>query len=453
MGGLASFLSGLIGGAGDAIQKRKAQQLQQQVQTLAAQRQALMTVMNSPDATPQAKAAALQALLQSGQPQQTSKKGKNQQPQQGGLDSILSAIITGGPAAPQQNQAAPQAGSQLPKVSSMPQGPFYSPEQIAQKKADAEAAAEKARLRGEYDEQLAEGKEQGLTGDALQEYALTGKVTKPKSAFEQRVSEADELGLQGADRVNYIAGKVIEKPAPKSPRDTAKVIEQSGIPTGVQWTDDKGTHYAAKGKDAPPEIKAMYNEALAAHQQARQEKADDEARIADLAQKRADRALTVSEQKQADAQVIKKVGVYEDIKAKGRAMQTDLNAALAGNPQAQQRILFNYIGATISAQRGARVTMAEITQAAKARSLPEDLQVLYDKQVTGAVLDKDQIQRMVDSIGSSVDSSLQEVRDTADDLGVDLTKVAPGIKSGLQQSTGAIKTADQLLKKYGVPTN
>jgi hypothetical protein len=66
------------------------------------------------------------------------------------------------------------------------------------------------------------------------------------------------------------------------------------------------------------------------------------------------------------------------------------------DPQSNVALLFNHIGMTLSAQRGARITTAEIGRAISARSLGGDLQVLYDKWVEqGQFLTPIQIQGML----------------------------------------------------------
>jgi hypothetical protein len=59
-------------------------------------------------------------------------------------------------------------------------------------------------------------------------------------------------------------------------------------------------------------------------------------------------------------------------------MEDAYKRAEAGETQADVSLLFNHIGMTLSAQKGARITMAEIERAAKTRTLPEEFQVQYD---------------------------------------------------------------------------
>jgi len=69
----------------------------------------------------------------------------------------------------------------------------------------------------------------------------------------------------------------------------------------------------------------------------------------------------------------------------------------AANPNAQNdmALLFNHIGMTLSAQKGARITNAEIERAIKARSLPGDIQAMYQKVQNGQFLTPEQRAQMV----------------------------------------------------------
>lgn len=63
--------------------------------------------------------------------------------------------------------------------------------------------------------------------------------------------------------------------------------------------------------------------------------------------------------------------------------------------QADLALLFNHIGMTLSAQKGARVTNAEIERAITARSLPEAIQAQYDKVTSGKFLSQAERRDMV----------------------------------------------------------
>lgn len=72
-----------------------------------------------------------------------------------------------------------------------------------------------------------------------------------------------------------------------------------------------------------------------------------------------------------------------------------LDAAKHPNAQNDVAMLFNHIGMTLSAQRGARITNAEILRAIDARSVPEDLLAMWQKVTTGQFLTPDQRQNML----------------------------------------------------------
>jgi hypothetical protein len=68
------------------------------------------------------------------------------------------------------------------------------------------------------------------------------------------------------------------------------------------------------------------------------------------------------------------------------------------NPNGQNDVamLFNHIGMTLSAQKGARITNAEIDRAIKTRSLPEDLLAKWDQVQNGKFLSPEQRKQMYD---------------------------------------------------------
>jgi hypothetical protein len=72
-----------------------------------------------------------------------------------------------------------------------------------------------------------------------------------------------------------------------------------------------------------------------------------------------------------------------------------LDAVKHPNPQNDVALTFNHIGMTLSAQRGARITNAEIDRAIISRSLPEDLQALYTRVVNGQFLTPQERQNML----------------------------------------------------------
>lgn len=75
-------------------------------------------------------------------------------------------------------------------------------------------------------------------------------------------------------------------------------------------------------------------------------------------------------------------------------------------------LLFNHIGMTLSAQKGTRITYAEIQQAIGARSLPQNLMVQWDKLQTGGFLSEQQREaflQLADTRRQQTYSSQQQV--------------------------------------------
>ena len=69
-----------------------------------------------------------------------------------------------------------------------------------------------------------------------------------------------------------------------------------------------------------------------------------------------------------------------------RRLGVMLDAYQNPSPQNDVALLFNHIGMTLSAQRGARMSEAEIDRAIKSRSLPGDLQAAWERVQNGQFL-------------------------------------------------------------------
>jgi hypothetical protein len=87
--------------------------------------------------------------------------------------------------------------------------------------------------------------------------------------------------------------------------------------------------------------------------------------------------------------------VIDPIGDADRRYKVMLDAAAHPNAQNDVAMLFNHIGMTLSAQRGARITSAEIERAIAARSVPEDLLALLTKVKNGQFLTPDQRKNML----------------------------------------------------------
>jgi hypothetical protein len=158
MGGNAinSFLSGFLGTLGSDIQDKRAQDLTLKLNKIQAEKEALGLVINSPDASIEAKNAAFSSIIQLdetiGQP--SGKRGKGGKKGGGGgvLDSISSLFTGGGKQQAQGGQPEAQAqphGQGLPQVrefqAPQAQGPFSEePERQRQQAKVAQVGAEES---------------------------------------------------------------------------------------------------------------------------------------------------------------------------------------------------------------------------------------------------------------------------------------------------------------------
>jgi hypothetical protein len=78
-----------------------------------------------------------------------------------------------------------------------------------------------------------------------------------------------------------------------------------------------------------------------------------------------------------------------------RRYKVMLDASAHPNPQNDVAMLFNHIGMTLSAQRGARITSAEIERAISAREISGDLLAMWQKVTSGQFLTPQQRQDML----------------------------------------------------------
>lgn len=72
-----------------------------------------------------------------------------------------------------------------------------------------------------------------------------------------------------------------------------------------------------------------------------------------------------------------------------------MEKAAKSGAQGDVSLLFNHIGMTLSAQKGARITQTEIERAIKSRSVPEGLLAAYDSVTTGKFLSPQQRTQMI----------------------------------------------------------
>jgi hypothetical protein len=90
------------------------------------------------------------------------------------------------------------------------------------------------------------------------------------------------------------------------------------------------------------------------------------------------------------------VKIYDPALDADKRLKVMMENAKDPSGQGDISLLFNHIGMTLSAQKGARVTEAEINNAIKARSVPQDLLAAYTRAQNGQFLTPDQRGKMVD---------------------------------------------------------
>lgn len=101
--------------------------------------------------------------------------------------------------------------------------------------------------------------------------------------------------------------------------------------------------------------------------------------------------------------------------------------------QGDYALLFNHIGMTLSAQKGARINNAEVSAAIAARSLPESILAQLDKVANGKFLSPDERRQMVENGISARDrawyTSRREARLAGMDTEPETDPTLPALKS------------------------
>jgi hypothetical protein len=96
-------------------------------------------------------------------------------------------------------------------------------------------------------------------------------------------------------------------------------------------------------------------------------------------------------------------------------MEKDFVKGEAGDAQADMSMLMNHLGMTGGAQKGFRMTEAEIRSAVQSRGLPDDLVVFWKKLSSGERLSSAQRKQML-SLGQDKEAELWQTADNAADL-------------------------------------
>jgi hypothetical protein len=139
-------------------------------------------------------------------------------------------------------------------------------------------------------------------------------------------------------------------------------------------------------------------------------------------------AILNREQIKADDLVRKRLDRFRDDASRYTLMQAQLPSALAGNQQAMVALLANHVGMTLGLQKGARINQTQFNEAQRSAPFLERVGASFgpDGYLTGVTLTPDQMQQMVGLAKDRLDQSRKDVTEEARDLGVDLSKVAPG---------------------------
>lgn len=155
---------------------------------------------------------------------------------------------------------------------------------------------------------------------------------------------------------------------------------------------------------------------------------------------------------------VKDVATARDADFRWRQMNDSLPKALGGDQQAQTNILANHIGMTLGLQKGARITQAFWQEAQKSSPWLARVGARFDSRgyLSGVVLTKDQISQMMSLAGDSRKNAWTRARESARQAGIEDRIQFPSDLGGVSNNPGAgqaptkIRTADDLLNKYGV---
>lgn len=246
-----------------------------------------------------------------------------------------------------------------------------------------------------------------------------------------------------------------------------KVNLVNGVPASVHY---QGQTYPLDAKNMPDGARALLEAATEAHIKSRNEKQQDAIMRDNMMIKRMRYgALDLTDKKEARKIVRKDIVDYQDAQRRLGIMEKNLPAALKGNQQAMVAILYNHVGMTALAQRGARQTRALIEEAERSRPWLQGIvaRVQKGEPLSGIALSPEQMQFMV-QLAEEVDQNMREGVETSaqemfgDDWRSQLKDVAPGFfdrrfQKGAHKDISSPtapsprpKTADEYLKSIGV---
>ncbi len=263
-------------------------------------------------------------------------------------------------------------------------------------------------------------------------------IQAQKQQFEESSREADSLGLQGADRANYIAGRELIKTATGGkPSEEDKAISDYLAAHGLKETpgNRNSARIALKAAERAPEKPSAEDKAVSDHLAAAglpdTPANRDKARV-ELAQgKSAARAEGTQQAKETQ-------GLKDIVSAADEAKDLQ-KAGDAGNSEADVALTLAYFKVMKgTAGAGIRFTTAEQNMITGARSLSEALEVKGNKVfANGQPLSKQQRQRIVDT--------MQIAAKAAQRQGQGGMSNPPGMNDAKP-----IKTADDLMNKYNI---
>jgi hypothetical protein len=241
------------------------------------------------------------------------------------------------------------------------------------------------------------------------------------------------------------------EPKPKSP----KIIEQNGLPVGIEGADGKlhtMDELAKPDSDADPEVKALAKSVMdarakkdAADAKKEQDRRDDEnhrneqstqrllmqfRQQSQMAMFQMQKMMEMGDYREARKEVNKAKGSYEASVDRASSMDKAAQKAKQGDQQAMFAVLSNHIAMTLQ-QPGvsARPTKAMYDEAASSLPWMQNVTKKFDKDsgvLTGLVLTPDQIDKMVDLGHQKVEVQKEHVDRLNDEFKDDLNPTVPG---------------------------
>ena len=258
-----------------------------------------------------------------------------------------------------------------------------------------EAQAETKRI------EIETGREQGTAkANALQQMSpewQSGAI--PQDAFIAKWSR-----IAQANPFAQITPEDIQRVVTEQPSTGVQVAKIGDVPASVTY---QGQVWGAGNiSTAPAIVQNAWKQQLAAYRQNLADVETKERRVAGFAAERQAAGFGEAEKRQQEANRLQQEMKGREAYAMADEVQGKLAAARkfaadsnAGKSPATNdyALTMNSIGGTLGAQRGARMTMAEVLMAGRTRSLPGDLQVFFDKVITGQSLSEQQRKDMVSS--------------------------------------------------------